>query len=58
MIERQRLEFMYVYKLNHMVDDKMYARSIGPYSTITQQPLKGKFHKGGQMLGEMEVWLL
>ncbi len=47
---------MYVYKLNHMVDDKMYTRSIGPYSTITQQPLKGKMNKGGQRLGEMEVW--
>ncbi|PIM95944.1 hypothetical protein [Candidatus Hodgkinia cicadicola] len=49
---------MYVYKLNHMVDDKIYARSTGPYSTITQQPTKGKMNKGGQRLGEMEVWAL
>ncbi len=49
---------MYVYKLNHMVDDKIYARSIGSYSTITQQPTKGKMNKGGQRLGEMEVWVL
>ncbi len=49
---------MYVYKLDHMVDDKMYARSIGSYSTITQQPIKGKMNKGGQRLGEMEVWAL
>ncbi|AUG34047.1 DNA-directed RNA polymerase subunit beta [Candidatus Hodgkinia cicadicola] len=49
---------MYVLKLNHMVDDKMHARSTGPYSIVTQQPLKGKANKGGQRLGEMEVWAL
>jgi DNA-directed RNA polymerase subunit beta len=43
-------------KLSHMVDDKMHARSIGPYSLITQQPLGGKAQFGGQRLGEMEVW--
>ena len=45
-------------KLSHMVDDKMHARSIGPYSLITQQPLGGKAQFGGQRLGEMEVWAL
>ena len=45
-------------KLGHMVDDKMHARSIGPYSLITQQPLGGKAQFGGQRLGEMEVWAL
>ncbi|XXN13734.1 MAG: hypothetical protein AAI978_00625 [Candidatus Hodgkinia cicadicola] len=49
---------MYILKLNHMVDDKLHARSIGPYSIVTQQPLKGKANKGGQRLGEMEVWAL
>ncbi|XXM93262.1 MAG: hypothetical protein AAI946_00610 [Candidatus Hodgkinia cicadicola] len=49
---------MYVLKLNHMVDDKLHARATGPYSIVTQQPLKGKAHKGGQRLGEMEVWAL
>ncbi len=46
---------MYVLKLNHMVDDKLHARATGPYSIVTQQPLKGKANKGGQRLGEMEV---
>ncbi len=46
---------MYIFKLDHLVDDKMYARSIGPYSVITQQPLKGKVNDGGQRLGEMEI---
>jgi DNA-directed RNA polymerase subunit beta len=45
-------------KLGHMIDDKMHARSIGPYSLITQQPLGGKAQFGGQRFGEMEVWAL
>ncbi len=49
---------IYMLKLAHMVDDKMHARSIGPYSLITQQPLGGKAQFGGQRLGEMEVWAL
>lgn len=49
---------IYIIKLSHMVDDKMHARSIGPYSLITQQPLGGKAQFGGQRLGEMEVWAL
>ncbi|ATW06030.1 DNA-directed RNA polymerase subunit beta [Candidatus Hodgkinia cicadicola] len=49
---------MYVLKLNHMVDDKLHARATGPYSVVTQQPLKGKANRGGQRLGEMEVWAL
>jgi DNA-directed RNA polymerase subunit beta len=49
---------MYVMKLIHMVDDKVHARSIGPYSLITQQPLGGKAQFGGQRFGEMEVWAL
>ncbi|PIM96484.1 DNA-directed RNA polymerase subunit beta [Candidatus Hodgkinia cicadicola] len=49
---------IYMLKLNHLVDDKIHARSVGPYSIVTQQPLKGKSHKGGQRLGEMEVWAL
>jgi DNA-directed RNA polymerase subunit beta len=50
--------YMYMMKLNHLVDDKMHARSTGPYSLVTQQPLGGKSHKGGQRFGEMEVWAL
>jgi DNA-directed RNA polymerase subunit beta len=49
---------MYVLKLHHLVDDKIHARSIGPYSLVTQQPLGGKAQFGGQRLGEMEVWAL
>ena len=49
---------MYMLKLSHMVDDKMHARSIGPYSLITQQPLRGKAQNGGQRFGEMEAWAL
>ena len=45
-------------KLNHLVDDKMHARSTGPYSLVTQQPLSGKAQFGGQRFGEMEVWAL
>lgn len=49
---------MYIMKLDHMVDDKLHARSVGPYSLVTQQPLGGKAQMGGQRLGEMEVWAL
>ncbi|PIM94820.1 DNA-directed RNA polymerase subunit beta [Candidatus Hodgkinia cicadicola] len=49
---------IYIFKLNHLVDDKIHARSTGPYSIVTQQPLKGKDNLGGQRLGEMEVWAL
>lgn len=49
---------MYMLKLNHMVDDKMHARSVGPYSLITQQPLGGKSQNGGQRFGEMETWAI
>ena len=49
---------IYMLKLGHMIDDKMHARSIGPYSLITQQPLGGKAQFGGQRFGEMEVWAL
>jgi DNA-directed RNA polymerase subunit beta len=50
--------YIYIMKLNHMVDDKLHARSVGPYSLVTQQPLGGKAQMGGQRLGEMEVWAL
>jgi DNA-directed RNA polymerase subunit beta len=50
--------YMYMLKLNHLVDDKMHARSTGPYSLVTQQPLGGKAQFGGQRCGEMEVWAL
>jgi len=49
---------MYMLKLHHLVDDKIHARSTGPYSLVTQQPLGGKAQFGGQRLGEMEVWAL
>jgi DNA-directed RNA polymerase subunit beta len=49
---------MYIMKLNHLVEDKLHMRSIGPYSLITQQPLGGKAQFGGQRFGEMEVWAL
>src|SRR5690606_12439414 len=50
--------YMYMLKLNHLVDDKMHARSTGPYSLVTQQPLGGKAQFGGQRFGDMEVWAL
>jgi len=50
--------YMYILKLSHMVEDKLHARSVGPYSLITQQPLGGKSQSGGQRFGEMEVWAL
>ena len=50
--------YMYMLKLNHLVDDKMHARSTGPYSLVTQQPLGGRAQFGGQRFGEMEVWAL
>jgi DNA-directed RNA polymerase subunit beta len=50
--------YMYMLKLNHLVDDKVHARSTGPYSLVTQQPLGGKAQFGGQRFGEMEVWAL
>jgi DNA-directed RNA polymerase subunit beta len=50
--------YMYMMKLSHLVDDKIHARSIGPYSLVTQQPLGGKAQFGGQRFGEMEVWAL
>jgi DNA-directed RNA polymerase subunit beta len=56
--EQVTVGVIYMLKLSHMVDDKMHARSIGPYSLITQQPLGGKAQFGGQRLGEMEVWAL
>ncbi|MDD3049518.1 MAG: DNA-directed RNA polymerase subunit beta [Candidatus Cloacimonetes bacterium] len=56
--ERVTVGIMYMLKLNHLVADKMHARSTGPYSLITQQPLGGKAQMGGQRLGEMEVWAL
>jgi DNA-directed RNA polymerase subunit beta len=56
--EKVTVGVMYMLKLHHLVDDKIHARSIGPYSLVTQQPLGGKAQFGGQRLGEMEVWAL
>jgi len=56
--QKTTVGYMYMLKLNHLIEDKMHARSIGPYSLITQQPLGGKAQFGGQRLGEMEVWAL
>jgi DNA-directed RNA polymerase subunit beta len=55
---RATVGYMYMLKLHHLVQDKMHARSIGPYSLVTQQPLGGKAQLGGQRFGEMEVWAL
>jgi DNA-directed RNA polymerase subunit beta len=56
--QRVCVGYIYMLKLSHLVDDKIHARSIGPYSLITQQPLGGKAQFGGQRFGEMEVWAL
>ncbi|MFN3605519.1 MAG: DNA-directed RNA polymerase subunit beta, partial [Leptonema sp. (in: bacteria)] len=56
--QRVVVGYMTIMKLNHMVEDKIHARSIGPYSLITQQPLGGRAQFGGQRLGEMEMWAL
>lgn len=56
--ERTMVGVKYMLKLHHLVEDKIHARSVGPYSMVTQQPLGGKAQNGGQRLGEMEVWAL
>ena len=56
--ERVTVGYIYMMKLSHLVDDKIHARSIGPYSLVSQQPLGGKAQFGGQRFGEMEVWAL
>ena len=57
-MEKITIGVMYMLKLNHLVEDKMHARSTGPYSLITRQPLGGKAQFGGQRFGEMEVWAI
>jgi DNA-directed RNA polymerase subunit beta len=56
--QRVTVGYLYMLKLSHLVDDKIHARSTGPYSLVTQQPLGGKAQFGGQRFGEMEVWAL
>jgi DNA-directed RNA polymerase subunit beta len=56
--EKTTVGSMYMIKLNHMIVDKIHARSTGPYTMVTQQPLGGKAQNGGQRFGEMEVWAL
>jgi DNA-directed RNA polymerase subunit beta len=56
--EKIAVGVMYILKLAHMVDDKLHARAVGPYTLVTQQPLGGKAQNGGQRFGEMEVWAL
>ena len=58
MMERVNVGYMYMLKLHHLVDEKVHARSTGPYSLVTQQPVGGKALFGGQRFGEMEVWAL
>jgi len=58
MKERVNVGYMYILKLHHLVDEKIHARSTGPYSLVTQQPVGGKALFGGQRFGEMEVWAL
>ena len=57
-VRKVTVGYIYMLKLHHLVDDKIHARSIGPYSLVTQQPLGGKAQFGGQRFGEMEVWAL
>ena len=57
-LEKVTIGYMYILKLSHLVEDKIHARSTGPYSLITRQPLGGKAQFGGQRFGEMEVWAI